>query len=66
MEQRHMSDILDGIDENEKRLLISIIKVLRDVKFGHILITMHDSNVVQIEKTEKIRPDKSNAWSYEI
>jgi len=61
-----MSDMLAGLEENEKRLLVSIIKVLRNVKFGHILITVHDSNVVQIEKTEKIRPDKANAWHYEI
>lgn len=61
-----MDDIFEGLQENEKRLLVSIIKALRSVRFGHIQITVHDSNVVQIEKTEKIRPDKSNAWHYEI
>jgi hypothetical protein len=61
-----MGDLFEDLEENEKRLLMSLIKVLRNVRFGHVLITVHDSNVVQIEKTEKIRPDKSNAWHYEI
>jgi|WetSurMetagenome_2_1015567.scaffolds.fasta_scaffold00013_56 hypothetical protein len=61
-----MGDLLEDLEVNEKVLLASLIKALRNVRFGHILITVHDSNVVQIEKTEKIRPDKANAWHYDI
>lgn len=34
-----------------------IIKAIAAIKFGSIEITIHDSKIVQIEKSEKIRFD---------
>jgi hypothetical protein len=33
----------------------SILKALEGLKYGSILITVHDSNIVQIDRTEKQR-----------
>ncbi len=32
-----------------------ILKAIRNIKFGSVEVVIHDSKVVQIEKTEKIR-----------
>ena len=32
-----------------------ILKAIRNIKFGSVEIVIHDSKIVQIEKTEKIR-----------
>jgi hypothetical protein len=49
-----------------------ITKSIRAIKYGQVQITIHDSEVVQIDKIEKIRIDKpgqnrkSDTDSYEI
>ena len=58
-----MDDIIDGLGENERRLLVNILKALRSIRYGIVQITVHDSAVVQIEKTEKIRFERQNASS---
>jgi hypothetical protein len=35
-----------------------IIKQIESLRFGVVQITVHESRVVQIEKTEKVRIDK--------
>lgn len=40
--------IRDSVDE-------TILKAVRNIRFGSVEITVHDSNVVQIECKEKIR-----------
>jgi hypothetical protein len=40
--------IRDNVDE-------AILKAVRNIRFGSVEITVHDSNVVQIESKEKIR-----------
>jgi len=35
-----------------------IRRALRDLAYGQITITVHDGNVVQIERTEKLRFDR--------
>jgi hypothetical protein len=56
-----MEDTLASLRENEKKILLDILKALRSIRYGHVQITVHDSTVVQIDKTEKIRFGKS--WS---
>lgn len=34
-----------------------IVKAAKDIKFGYIQVTIHNSKIVQIDKTEKIRLD---------
>jgi hypothetical protein len=35
-----------------------ILKALRTIRYGSVAITIHDSKVVQVERTEKVRFDK--------
>ena len=42
-------------EESEQRTLPIIADLLRDIKYGNIQITIQDSRVVQIDKTEKFR-----------
>jgi hypothetical protein len=34
-----------------------VLRHLRAVRYGHITVQVHDARIVQIERTEKIRPD---------
>jgi hypothetical protein len=38
-----------------------VLRHLRSVRFGQITVQIHDARIVQIERTEKIRPDQSPA-----
>ena len=37
---------------------VEVIKYLRSVRYGQITVQIHDTRIVQIERTEKIRPDQ--------
>ncbi|MDD5454406.1 MAG: YezD family protein [Candidatus Ratteibacteria bacterium] len=45
-------------DATEKQLLSQVLDAMKSIKYGHVQITIQDSKVVQIDKTEKIRLDK--------
>ncbi len=34
-----------------------LLRQLRSVRFGQITVQIHDARIVQIERTEKLRPD---------
>jgi hypothetical protein len=64
-------DVLGRIDmdqhiiefnENEKGLLFQILKALRSIRYGYVQITVQDSKVVQIDKMEKTRFDKTDSY----
>ncbi|MFQ5685494.1 MAG: YezD family protein [Candidatus Scalindua sp.] len=42
-------------EKNIKQVLSIIEDLLRNIKYGYIQITIQDSRVVQIDKTEKFR-----------
>lgn len=46
---------------NQDELFLQIRKALKDLRYGHVQITVHNSKVVQIDKSEKIRLDKGGA-----
>ncbi|MBA4543522.1 YezD family protein [Thermoactinomyces sp. CICC 10521] len=52
MEGIFLSDHPYGIDE---QWIERIIRALEGLKYGSVLITVHDSRIVQIDRTEKIR-----------
>ncbi len=56
-----VQDIVD-FKENEKELLLQILKALRSIRYGYVQIIVQDSKVVQIDKTEKVRFDKDNSY----
>ena len=50
----------NGRREEELQYAIKkITESLKDLSFGEVRITMHDSRVVQIERTEKVRLKES-------
>lgn len=44
-------------------IIKEIIETLNSLKYGHVQITVHNSKVVQIDKTEKVRFD--DVWLIE-
>lgn len=56
MNSAERKDLYPGIPAGRKELLLKeVAKAIEEIKFGSILITIHDSKVVQIERTEKMR-----------
>ena len=43
------------IANQDKVLMLQVFKMIQSVKYGYVQITIHDSHVVQIDKTEKMR-----------
>lgn len=41
--------------DNDPRIQQTILQALKDLRFGSVEITVHDSKVVQIERREKVR-----------
>jgi hypothetical protein len=39
-------------------LSLQIVQAVKGIRFGSVEITIHDGNVVQIERKEKLRFDK--------
>jgi hypothetical protein len=40
-----------------------ILRAIRNIRFGSVEITIHDSRVVQIERKEKRRFERSQRWT---
>ena len=45
------------IDETDSQLTNTILRAIREIRYGSVEIIIHDSRVVQIERKEKIRMD---------
>jgi hypothetical protein len=45
----------DGPSEIEQELLNEIIRALRSIRYGSIVLTVHEGRLVEIQKTERIR-----------
>jgi hypothetical protein len=43
------------LSEEERRILLQVVEVLRRIRFGTILLIVQDGKVVQIEMAEKFR-----------
>lgn len=44
-----------NIDVVNAKALEELADIVRKLKFGHITITVHNSKIMQIDRTEKIR-----------
>jgi hypothetical protein len=40
---------------------LEILRQLRSLRFGQVTVQVHDARVVQIERTEKLRPEADDA-----
>jgi hypothetical protein len=45
----------EAVSESECELLRQIVDALRTLRYGSLLLTVHDGQLVGIQKTEKIR-----------
>jgi hypothetical protein len=52
-ERKH--DATASRDEAFELVMAEIVRSVRNVRFGSVEITIHDSQVVQIERKEKVR-----------
>ena len=50
----------DTMENQDKTLLLKIFGAIKDVTYGTVQITIQDSRIVQIDKTEKIRVRQDN------
>jgi len=42
--------------EKERLAYDEVLRALKDVRYGTVQLTIHDGRVVEIQKTERIRP----------
>lgn len=47
--------IRSDLSANELELLSEMVEALRSIRYGSVLLTVHDGRLVEIHKTEKIR-----------
>jgi hypothetical protein len=45
------------LDETDLHLPTTILRAIREIRYGSVEIIIHDSRIVQIERKEKIRMD---------
>jgi len=50
-------------DETDHHLATTILRAIREIRYGSVEIIIHDSRIVQIERKEKIRMDRDSAHS---
>lgn len=48
------------LDESETRLAERIVQALRGLRFGSVEIVVHDGRVVQFERRERVRFDRTD------
>ncbi len=48
-----------GLTTAERELLREVVLALRGIRYGSIVLTVHDGRIVELNKTERIR--KSSA-----
>jgi hypothetical protein len=51
------SDFVAQLDlsREERDLIHDLLEALRTIRYGSIVLTIHDSKLIEIQKTEKIR-----------
>jgi hypothetical protein len=43
------------LSREERELIQDLLEALRTIRYGSIVLTIHDSKLIEIQKTEKIR-----------
>jgi hypothetical protein len=54
-DERKIGDTAAPLDEALETVMAEIVRSIKNVRFGSVEITIHDSRVVQIERKEKLR-----------
>ncbi len=48
-------ETLQALSQSEQELLREVLHALRTIRYGSVVLTVHDGRLVEIHKTEKIR-----------
>jgi len=48
-------DLVASLSANERELLSEMIRALRSIRYGSVVLTVHEGRVVEVNKTERIR-----------
>jgi hypothetical protein len=57
-EPKPLPDLIDpksGLAENERELLNEVLRAVRTINYGSIVLTIHESRLVEISKTIRLR-----------
>jgi hypothetical protein len=54
-DERRLGDASAASDGTLESVMAEIMRSIKNVRFGSVEITIHDSRVVQIERKEKLR-----------
>jgi hypothetical protein len=52
---------LEFLPESEKELFREVVQALRTIRYGSIMLTVHDGQLVEISKSVRIRKSRSTA-----
>jgi hypothetical protein len=50
-----------GDDQQQERVTAKLLSSLKGLRYGSIVVTVHDSKIVQIERIERFRFDVSRS-----
>ena len=56
-----MAHINGLVEETDHQLTNTILRAIRQIRYGSVEIIIHDSRIVQIERKEKIRMDTNTS-----
>jgi hypothetical protein len=48
-------DLREELSTSERELLSELLQALRTIRYGSVVLTVHDGRIVEIQKTERIR-----------
>lgn len=54
-----VSDLERDLSTNERELVRELLAAIRTIRYGSVVVTIHDGRLVEVNKTERIR--KSSA-----
>ena len=50
------------LSASERELLRVVLRALREIRYGSLILTVHDGHLVEIQKTERIR----KGWAKQV
>jgi hypothetical protein len=50
-----LPDWEQGLSTGERDLLREVVLALRSIRYGSVVLTVHDGRIVELNKTERIR-----------
>lgn len=54
-----IQDWQQGLSVSERELLREVALALRGIRYGSVVLTVHDGRIVELNKTERIRKNSA-------